>query len=87
MPINQPFGDIDRFFKNLLKNPLVKILNRGILQKQGPKVNGVYNEDFSNRTILIEVGGENNTIDEVYNTVDVLSEVISEYIKEEYYGK
>lgn len=58
-------------------------LSKGILQKQGKKVNGVYNQDFSPRTILIEVGGENNTIEEVYNTLDILSEVLIEYIKEE----
>ncbi len=53
------------------------------MQKKGPKVNGVYNEDFSNRTLLIEVGGENNTIEEVYNSLDVLSEVLISFIKEE----
>ena len=67
-------------------NEKVNGISKGILQKQGPKVNGIYNEDFSNRTLLIEVGGENNTIDEVYNTIDILSEIITGYIKEEYYG-
>ena len=62
-------------------------LSKGILQKSGPKVNGVYNEDFSNRTILIEVGGENNLIEEVYNTLDILSDVIVSFIKEENYGR
>lgn len=64
-------------------NNKVKGLSKGILQKQGKKVNGVYNEDFSSRLILIEVGGENNTIDEVYNTLNILSEVLIDYIKEE----
>lgn len=64
-------------------NEKVSGLSKGILQKQGKNVNGVYNQDFSNRTILIEVGGENNTIDEVYNSVDILSVVIEEFIREE----
>ena len=63
-------------------------LSKGILQKKGKNVNGIYNQDHSNRTMLIEVGGENNTIEEVYNTIDILSDVISKYIKEEInYGK
>ena len=64
-------------------NDKVKGLSKGILQKQGKKVNGIYNQDFSPRTTLIEVGGENNTMEEVYNTLKVLSEVLIEYIKEE----
>lgn len=68
-------------------NQKISGISKGILQKSGPKVNGVYNEDFSNRTILIEVGGENNTIEEVYNTLDVLSEVIVNFIKEENNGR
>ena len=30
--------------------------------------------------ILLEVGGQENTYDEVLNTVDILSEVIKEYV-------
>ena len=69
-------------------NERIDKLSKGILQKQGKGVNGVYNQDFSNRTILIEVGGENNTIEEVYNTLDILTEVIYEYIvRENNYGQ
>lgn len=66
----------------MINNKLDK-LSKGILQKQGKGVNGVYNQDFSSRTMLIEVGGENNSIEEVYNTLDILTEVIYEYIIEE----
>ncbi len=72
---------------NEMINSKVDKLSRGILQKQGKGVNGVYNQDFSSRTILIEVGGESNYIEEVYNSLDVLTEVIYEYIiKENNYG-
>ena len=64
-------------------NEKVKGLSKGILQKQGKKVNGVYNQDFSARNILIEVGGENNTMEEVYNTLNILSDVLINFIKEE----
>lgn len=59
-------------------------LSRGIYKKQGPGVNGVYNQDFSSRCILIEVGGVNNTIDEVSNTIDAISDMLNTYIKEDY---
>ena len=55
-------------------------LSRGIYKKQGKGVNGVYNQDFDPNTILIEVGGEENTIDEVYNTAEVISNILTEYI-------
>lgn len=64
-------------------NEKVNGISKGILQKQGKKVNGIYNQDFSPRVILIELGGENNSVDEVYNTLNVLSEVLINYIKEE----
>ena len=62
-------------------NEKVPGLSKGIYKKQGAGVNGVYNQDFSNRTILIEIGGPENTIDEVYETLLVLSEALSEVIK------
>lgn len=57
-------------------------LSRGIYKKQGKGVNGVYNQDFNSNTILIEVGGIDNTIDEVFNTCEAISEILTEYIKE-----
>ena len=57
-------------------------LSRGIYKKQGKGVNGVYNQDFNPNTILIEIGGQDNTIDEVFNTCEAISEVLIEYIKE-----
>ena len=64
-----------------LINSKVPNLSKGIYEKEGPGVNGIYNQDFSNRTILIEIGGPENTIDEVYETLLVLSEVLTEVIK------
>lgn len=58
-------------------------LSKGIYKKQGPGVNGVYNQDFSPFSILVEMGGPENTIDEVLNTslafADCFLEVIAEY--------
>lgn len=55
-------------------------LSKGIYKKEGPGVNGVYNQDFSPYTILIEIGGYENTTTEVMNTVVAISEIISEVI-------
>ena len=58
-------------------------LSRGIYEKKGKGVNGVYNQDFSSNCILIEVGGEENTYEEVTNTMDVIAQMFYEYMKEE----
>ena len=62
-------------------------ISRGISKKTGKGVNGIYNQDISPNSMLIEVGGVDNTIEEVNNTMDVLAEIISNYIKERDYGK
>ena len=59
-----------------------KGLSRGIIKKTGINVNGVYNQDVSYNCILIEVGGYQNTIDEVYNTAGILADVLNKYIVE-----
>ena len=56
-------------------------LSRGIMKKTGKYVNGIYNQDISPNCILIEVGGTENTIEEVYNTSIILAEVLKKYIK------
>ncbi len=60
-----------------------KTLSRGVLEKQGKGVNGVYNQDFNPNTILIEVGGQYNSIEEVNNTLKIMASVIYEYLKED----
>ncbi len=55
-------------------------LSKGILKKEGIGVDGIYNQDISSNSILIEVGGVDNTIDEVLNTVEALSNCLYFYI-------
>ncbi len=57
-------------------------ISRGIFEREGPGVNGVYNQDFSNNCVLIEVGGEYNTTEEVANTIEVIAEMINAYVGE-----
>lgn len=62
-------------------NTSYKGISKGILAKEGPGVNGVYNQNIHNNVLLIEFGGIDNTIDEVKNTTEILAQKLSEYIK------
>lgn len=57
-------------------------LSRGIMKKQGYGVNGVYNQDLNSNVILIEIGGYENNIDEVNNTLELVANAIREYLNE-----
>lgn len=72
--------DLTEKLNNLLEEDYPGI-TRGIYKKQGKGVNGIYNQDFNPNTILIEIGGSYNTIDEVYNTCEAISVVLTKYIK------
>jgi stage II sporulation protein P len=65
---------------NDLLNKKYKGLSRGVMKKSGKNVNGIYNQDLSENAILIECGGHENTLDEVLNTIEILADVIKEYI-------
>ncbi len=56
-------------------------LSKGIYKKEGEGVNGIYNQDFSPYTILIEMGGKDNTVDEVLNSSLAFSDCFMEVIK------
>ena len=58
-------------------------LSRGIMKKKGYGVNGIYNQDLNSNVILIEIGGHENNIDEVNNTLELVSIAIKEYLNEE----
>ena len=57
-------------------------LTRGIMKKQGYGVNGIYNQDLRYNVILIEIGGNENNIEEVNNTLDLIAIVLEEYLNE-----
>lgn len=54
-------------------------ISRGVITKEGPKSNGVYNQDLLENSILIEIGGYDNSLDEMYRSIDVFSNIFSEY--------
>ena len=58
-------------------------LSKGIYKKEGPGVNGIYNQDFSTKLILLEIGGYENTTSEVLNTTIAFSKCYLEVLDEE----
>ena len=67
--------------KNLLEKEIPGI-TRGITKKSGEGVNGIYNQDLSPVSVLIELGGQYNEIEELNNTIEILATAISKYIEE-----
>lgn len=73
--------ELSNRLNNLLKEEVPEI-SRGVIIKGGNSVNGIYNQDLNNNIVLIECGGNENTIDEIINTVDILSIAIQKYMGE-----
>lgn len=75
---------------NLLNEKIVAFddsLSRGVLKKDNAGANGIYNQDFDPNTILIEVGGQYNNIEEVNNSLKVFASIIYDYLKGEAWKK
>lgn len=54
-------------------------VSRGVIQKGFQTGDGIYNQDLSGEAILVEVGGVDNTTEELNRAIDVLAEAFSEY--------
>ncbi|MFC0014884.1 MULTISPECIES: stage II sporulation protein P [Allobacillus] len=54
-------------------------LSRGVEVKSGSGVNGVYNQDLAEHSIALEVGGYENTFEELYLTIKYFSEIFADY--------
>ncbi|MBB6452665.1 stage II sporulation protein P [Salirhabdus euzebyi] len=58
-------------------------ISRGIFKKSKADGDGLYNQDLSERAILIEVGGIDNNEEELKNTIDAFSTIFTEmYFKD-----
>lgn len=53
-----------------------KGLSRGIMNRE----DAIFNQDLSPHAILLEVGGVDNTLEEINNTLTVIAEVLYDYI-------
>ncbi len=58
-------------------------LSRGVKYYLDEPVNGVYNSNLNGKGILIEVGGVDNKIEEVNNSMEALADVFYKYLMEE----
>lgn len=48
-------------------------ISKGIYEKKGTGVDGVYNQDLADNVILIEIGGIKNNINEINNSTEIIS--------------
>ncbi len=67
---------VNTFNDNL--NSKYKGLSRGILKRDDAR----FNQDISDKCILIELGGVDNTLEEVNNTLEIISKELSSLIGE-----
>jgi len=58
-------------------------ITRAVRLSGGPGFNGVYNQDIAPTVQLIEVGNPDTTIDEAIRSLEVLGEVLAEFILEQ----
>lgn len=54
-------------------------LSRGVITKKGAGTNGIFNQDLSENSLLIEFGGVYNNLEELYRTADILADIFSEF--------
>lgn len=54
-------------------------LSRGVIVKQGKNTNGKFNQDLSDKAFLIEVGGVDNTMDEITRACEAFADAFSDY--------
>ncbi|WP_100010587.1 stage II sporulation protein P [Lentibacillus sediminis] len=54
-------------------------LSRGVLAKEGAGTNGVFNQDLSGNSLLVEFGGVGNKLEELYRSADAVADVFADY--------
>ncbi|ANU11029.1 stage II sporulation protein P [Planococcus antarcticus DSM 14505] len=54
-------------------------LSKGTLEKDSSQGNGVYNQNLSPNSVIVEIGGVDNTVEELHRTVEALADVLSNY--------
>ncbi|WP_222591100.1 stage II sporulation protein P [Tenuibacillus multivorans] len=58
-------------------------LSRGVDVKAGPGTNGVFNQDLSGHSVVVEVGGIENNFEELNLSIDALADIFSQYYFEQ----
>lgn len=54
-------------------------ISRGVFIKGKNEGNGVYNQDLTNKSMLLEFGGVENNMEELNRSIGAFAEVFSEY--------
>lgn len=54
-------------------------LSRGVIIKGKSQGNGVYNQDLLPNSVIVEIGGVENNLEELYRSADILGNAIGEY--------
>ncbi|WP_052363802.1 stage II sporulation protein P [Geomicrobium sp. JCM 19037] len=62
-------------------------LSRGVLERGGSGVDGVYNQDLSPNAMLIEFGGIQNNFEELNRSAEAVGDIIADYIYEQVEGE
>lgn len=58
-------------------NKLIPGISRGVIVKSGKGVDGVYNQDLAKNLLVVELGGVDNTEQEVDRSIAILAKAIS----------
>jgi stage II sporulation protein P len=57
-------------------------LSSGVLIKDNRPYQNTYNQDLFGNSVLLEIGGPENTLEEEYRTVDALLEIIKKILSD-----
>lgn len=77
---NDNWEENEKFSRQLHKKleELYPGLSKGVFRKSRAQGNGEYNQSLSPRSILVEIGGVDNTFEEAYRTAEALARAIAE---------
>lgn len=65
-----------------LLNAAIPGISRGMKDKDAAEGHGEYNQSVSPNSILVEIGGPENTLEECYRSADVLASAIATVVRE-----
>ncbi|WP_274310084.1 stage II sporulation protein P [Solibacillus daqui] len=77
--------DQNREFATRLHDKLEELypgLSRGVFKK-GENPQNTYNQHLQNNSVLLEIGGVENTLEETFRTTDVFAKIVKEVIEKE----
>ncbi|MEI5906902.1 stage II sporulation protein P [Bacillus spongiae] len=79
-----PYYEENVKFAESLHNELEKEypgLSRGIMHKESHGTQKAYNQDLLAKSLIVEIGGYENKMEDIYRTVDIMAEAIKEVVK------